>query len=165
MSRTDISFLTIRVFAIYAWFSALQLFVSGSIMASLHTDTPAPDASAFSAGLARSSFFIPGVFFAILGVALFVASRPLSRFILQPAPPIVEPSANTIIIARALFSAVGIGILLQDIPRLLDFPILSWKFQHNLPATLADCGQIVLGFLLFLRPHWFTRFSIQNNTQ
>jgi hypothetical protein len=163
MSRTDIGVLTIRAFAIYACFQALGYLGTGEMMTWVQADR-LDSLAPMQATLSRLRFFIPAVSFASVGIVLFLSSRRLSRFILQPTSSISEPPASAFIIAQALFAAVGIDILLQAIPRLLDFPVLSWKFQHNLLGTLGDCGQIIVGFLLFLRPFWFTRFVTKNNT-
>ena len=71
MTRYDIAFLTIRGFAIYAWFQALEYFAGGTLSFLLNNMLQ------YSL-VQRLSIFPPCVIFLAAGIFLFAFTRPLA---------------------------------------------------------------------------------------
>jgi hypothetical protein len=158
MNRIEIASGAIRLFAIYAWFQALEYFAAGimSTMMAVHyvADTPA-----FGRIV---SVYGPAVFFIIVGAFLFLRSRQLgARLFPAPADAAVDQSPpSPFLFASIAFAAVGLAIFLYGGPRLLGYVISlvriedaterSAQIRMELHILIGAALQVVLGFLLVM---------------
>jgi len=156
MNRYDAALLTLRGFALYAWFGALQMLsMCGSILA-LAKRTHDED-------LAIATFAVPILLYIVLGVFLFIRSRELAHWLLplssteEESPAPIHPLSA----ASVAFGVVGLATVMNAIPRIADhmLTMASMKDQQSANQYLAKQSwhlaavaiQIIIGFLLFLK--------------
>jgi hypothetical protein len=164
MSRHDIAVLTLRAFALYAWFTALEFFASGAMTILLTISLRMQGGLTFGRALAT---FGPSVLFIVVGVFLFVRSRELASWLLPlPTDAAAEQlPPHPLPMASVAFAVVGVAIFLYAAPRAIsdgitfssidDPTIRAGRWSTEFPRVIANAAQIVLGFLLFLNAHTF----------
>jgi hypothetical protein len=158
MNRIEIASCAIRLFAIYAWFQALEYFAAGimSTMMAVHyvADTPV-----FGRLV---SVYGPSVFFIIVGIFLFLRSRQLgARLFPVPADAAADQQPSSpFLFASIAFAAVGLAIFLYGGPRLLGYVVSlvriedaaerTAQFRMELHILIGAALQVVLGFVLVM---------------
>jgi hypothetical protein len=165
MSRHDIAVLTLRAFALYAWFTALEFFASGAMTVFfLSISFRMQGGLTFGRALAT---FGPSVLFIVVGVFLFVRSRELASWLLPPPTDAVAEQLppHPLPVASVAFAVVGVAIFLYAAPRAIsdgitfssidDPAIRAGRWSTEFPRVIANAAQIVLGFLLFLNARTF----------
>lgn len=168
MSRSDYAILTLRGFALLAWFHALEFFGTRMMEILLVRASTLQEPIKLPA-LYYLIPFVEPVIFGALGTLLFVYSVPLASR-LMPAPEKAEElplPPHPIGAASIVFAAVGVAIFFHALPPLLN-PILiqlygsDYGFTHpdhlrgSQIAPMISAGlQLVLGFFLFLKARVF----------
>ena len=164
MTRHDVAVLTLRAFALYAWFQALEFFAGGAMSVILATSYQ------MDGGLTvvrAVSLFGPSVIFLAVGAFLFIRSRELASWLLPlPSDAAAEQlPPHPLPVASVAFAVVGVAIFLYAAPRALTYGITfagiddpkarTQRFLMEAPHVIANAVQLVLGFLLFLKSRTF----------
>ena len=159
MSRHDVAVLTLRAFALYAWFNALEFFATGVLGIVLADTYRTPNGLTFGKGL---SIFGPSVLFLGVGGFLFVRSRELASWLLPlPSEATTEQlPPHPLATASVAFAVVGLAIFLHAAHRVISYGITAdgawaWRLSTDLPQVIANAVQIILGLLLFLKSRTF----------
>jgi hypothetical protein len=164
MNRHDIAVLTLRAFAIYAWFQALELFTTGTMTVIFSTTLSLRDGMTIGRAI---GIFFPAPIFILVGVFLFMRSHELASWLL-PSPSDVgaeQLPPHPLPAASVAFAVVGVAIFLNAIPRALAFGIffaqisdpkeLRPLFDRDSPQIIGLVVQIALSFVLFLKSRTF----------
>ena len=164
MSRHDVAVLTLRAFALYAWFQALEFFAGGAMSVILATSFQMPGGLSFGRAVAT---FGPSVVFLAVGIFLFVRSRELASWLLPlPSDTAAEQlPPHPLPFASVAFAIVGVAFVLYAAPRALSFGVMfadiadpkarAERFSIEAPHVIANATQLILGFLLFLKSRTF----------
>ncbi|MEK0451862.1 MAG: hypothetical protein RL088_4130 [Verrucomicrobiota bacterium] len=164
MSRHDVAVLTLRAFALYAWFQALEFFAGAAMGVILTASFKLSGGFSFSTALAT---FGPSVIFLVVGAFLFVRSRELASWLL-PLPSDAEAEQlppHPLAVASVAFAVVGVAMCLYATPRALAYAITfaeiddpkarAQRFSIEAPHVIGIAAQLVLGFFLFLKSRTF----------
>lgn len=164
MSRHDVAVLTLRVFALYAWFQALEFFAGGAMSVILATSFQMAGGLSFGSALAT---FGPSMIFLAVGFFLFVRSRELASWLLPlPTDTAAERlPPHPLPFASVAFAVVGVAFVLYAVPRAISYGVTFSSIDNpaaraqrwiiELPHVIANAAQVVLGFLLFLNARTF----------
>jgi hypothetical protein len=164
MSRHDVAVLTLRAFALYAWFQALEFFAGGAMGVILATSFQMPGGLSFGRALA---IFGPSVIFLAVGAFLFVRSRELASWLLPlPSDAAAEQlPPHPLAVASVAFAVVGVAMFLYATPRVLTYAITfadiddpkarAQRFSIEAPHVIGVAAQLVLSFFLFLKSRTF----------
>ena len=164
MSRHDYAVLTLRGFAIYAWFSALQYFSNGFRVFFEYL-------GALSHEISALGLLVTGVIHLLIGLFLFARSRELAAWLMPapqgepPAPPAIAGPPHPLLAASVAFAVVGVAIFLNALPTVLT-PLITLMEEkqlasqvaagyYEIPRIIAGAIQMALGFVLFLNSRTF----------
>ena len=164
MSRQDVAILTLRAFALYAWFQALEFFSGGAITVILTVSYKMDGGLTLVKAV---SLFSPSVILLAVGSFLFIRSRELASWILPPPSDAAAEQLppHPLPVASVAFAVVGVAIFLYAAPRALTYGITfagiddpkerTQRFLIEAPQVIASAFQLILGFLLFLKSRTF----------
>lgn len=164
MSRHDVAVLTLRAFALYAWFQALEYFADGTLSVMLTTIYQMDHGLSFAKAL---SVFGPSIIFLAVGIFLFARSRKLASWLLPlPSDAAAEQlPPHPLAVASVAFAVVGVAIFLYATPSVLTYAITftqieeakdrAQRFSIEAPHVIAAAVELVLGFVLFLNSRTF----------
>ncbi|MDR3404339.1 MAG: hypothetical protein P4L99_17705 [Chthoniobacter sp.] len=164
MSRHDVAILTLRAFALYAWFQAFEYFAAGAMSVVYRMSSYLPGGLSWGGVLVS---FGPAVIFLAVGIFLFVRSRELASWLLPlPSDAAAEQlPPHPLAAASVAFAVVGVAMFLYATPRALSFAIKlvqiddpkarAAQFGLDAPQIIGVAVQLVLGFLLFLKSRTF----------
>ena len=164
MSRHDVAVLTLRTFALYVWFHALDFFAGGAISVIFAASYQ------MNAGITIArvlTLFGPSLIFIAVGAFLFIRSRELASWLLPlPSEEAAEQfPPHPLPVASVAFAVVGVAIFLYATPHVLTYAITlsqiedakdrAQRFSMEAPHIIAAAMQLILGFLLFLYSRTF----------
>lgn len=165
MTRRDAAVLTLRAFAMYAWFQAIEFFASGAMGAILVTFANAGGGYSLASGAA---VFGPAVIYLAVGAFLFVRSQALAAWLMPPASetaPGEELPPNPLPFASVAFAVIGLAFVLYAVPGVIGYGILfanantpgmrALQWSTELPHIIGKLAQVGLGFLLFVNARTF----------
>ena len=156
MTRLDIATLSLRLAALYAWFSALELVASGVLMI-FYVTGPAFGSSSVGAALVSAT---PALIFAVLGTYLFVRAPYLAHRFLPPDTEAPQSSPSSSVPATLAFGVVGLVGFLNSLPRVAQLLISLFQseqfrspsakdaYLRDLPGIAAAMVQLMLCFAL-----------------
>jgi hypothetical protein len=160
MSRHDVAVLTLRAFALYAWFQAFEFFAGGTLHFYAAITILQASGVTFKIVLTVLS---PTLIYLLVGLFLFFRSRELASWLLPP-PSKAQNDAiapHPLEIASIAFAVIGVAFSLHALPALIQFgmsfyverePHLTLRdLWSALPYILSSLAQFVLGLLLFLK--------------
>jgi hypothetical protein len=162
MSRHDVAVLTLRAFALYAWFQALEFFASGAMAAILSTSLQLEGGLTFGTAVAS---FGPSLLFIGVGAFLFVRSRELASWLLPLPSDAEQLPPHPLPAASVAFAVIGVAIFLHAVQPALAYAITfadiddtkarAQRFGIEAPHVIGVAAQLALGFFLFLRARTF----------
>ena len=164
MSRHDVAVLTLRAFALYAWFQALG-FLTGAAFSIVLSAAYKLDGG-FTVARALT-LFSPALANFLVGSFLFVRSRELASWLLPlPSEEVAEQlPPHPLPMASVAFAVTGVAVFLYAMPPVLTFAISfapiedanvrAQYLSREAPQIVATVVQLVLGLLLFLNSRTF----------
>jgi len=163
MSRHDVAVLTLRAFALYAWFQALDAFAGGAM-------------TVFGSIIinAKGLTFVnvigilsPSLIYILVGLFLFRRSRELASWLL-PLPSSERDDdmpPHPLGVASVAFAVIGVAFSLHAVPTLMRFGVryaqmdgldaARSRLWADSPQLAASAIQLALGFFLFVKARTF----------
>ena len=165
MNRHDCALLTIRGFAIYAWYCGFQ-YLTNVTFGFLFGITFIHNAN--FAGLNIPDLFLPPTLDFLVGLFLFAKSETLASKLLparagEPAQP--SPPPHPLSTASIAFGVLGAALFLYALPQVVMQSIAiintTEAVEHarlvynNTPRIIGELVQMAFGYALFLKSRVF----------
>ena len=164
MSRHDAAVLTLRAFALYAWFQAFEFF-AGGIWTFAFTAISYRAPGVTFAKVIEALF--PALIYLLAGLFLFLRSRELASWLL-PLPSGErddQKPPHPLGVASVAFAVIGVAFSLHALTMLIRYGVIYAQTEEtnpmrhplsvDLPYILGGAAQLVLGFLLFVKARTF----------